>query len=334
MYYADKVSSLRELFGAEEVSVEAQAVVADGRRYPVVDDVVILADSDQYTPYLRERLRAASARDPGPREGEGFARDVQAGFGAEWTHYGAILPEHEREFLQYFDLVDLSFLRGRRVCDLGCGNGRWSYFLQDRCRELVLVDFSDAIFVARRNLSDARNALFFLGDLKRLPFRDDFADFLFCLGVLHHLPTPVLDEVRALKRFSPELLVYLYYALDNRPFYFRWILKAVTGVRRVLCGIESPGFRKAFSVAGTYGVYLPLVGLGKVLKPLGLSSRVPLYDGYHDKSAKRIEQDVYDRFFTRIEQRVARKDILALKDVFSSVTVADNPPYWHFLCRR
>jgi SAM-dependent methyltransferase len=59
----------------------------------------------------------------------------------------------------------LESLRGRRICDFGCGIGRWSYFLRHRCRELVLIDFSDAIFAARENLRGASNALFFLADI-------------------------------------------------------------------------------------------------------------------------------------------------------------------------
>ena len=49
---------------------------------------------------------------------------------------------------------------------------------------------------------------------------------------------------------------------------------------------------------------------------------------------RRIEQDVYDRFFTRIEQRVTRREIETLRDTFGTVTVADGLPYWHFLCER
>ena len=79
----------------------------------------------------------------------------------------------------------------------------------------------------------ARNTLFFMGDIKALPFADDFCDFLFCLGVLHHLPAPCLDEVRALRRYAPRLLIFLYYALDNRPFHYRFLLGGVTAARRV-----------------------------------------------------------------------------------------------------
>ena len=137
-----------------------------------------------------------------------------------------------------------------------------------------------------------------------------------------------------MKKFAPELLIYLYYALDNRPWYFRAILRVVTWIRLCLSRVKSPLLRKAFSVLGVYTVYLPLISLGRVLKPFHLAHSVPLYDVYHDKNLRQIEQDVYDRFFTRIEQRVSRTQIQTLKDTFSDVRLSDQLPYWHFVCRN
>lgn len=330
-YYGDKTELLRDLFGAREVRAESGRIEVDGRAYPVLDDVVILLDPAQCTPNVRRRL-ALPPIPPGA--GRDPARDVQSTFGAEWEQYGGAMAEHEAEFRRYFDLVNLEDLRSRRVCDLGCGAGRWSRFLRDRVRELVLVDFSDAIFAARAALAGAGRCAFFMGDLKRLPFREDFCDFLFTLGVLHHLPTPCLEEVRSLRKYAPRLLVYLYYALDNRPAYFRPLLRTVTGARSFLSRFRHPDIRKLASLLGALLVYRPLVGLGKALQTFGLGHRVPLYDVYRDKGLRRIEQDVYDRFFTPVEQRVSRKEILELKDSFARVTVSEQIPYWHFLCER
>ncbi len=47
-----------------------------------------------------------------------------------------------------------------------------------------------------------------------------------------------------------------------------------------------------------------------------------------------MRQDVYDRFFTPIEQRVSRAQIMGLNDSFSRVSVSDGIPLWHFLCER
>jgi SAM-dependent methyltransferase len=332
-----KLESLRDIFGRQDVLLDEDAVRVGNTVYPIVDDVIILLDESQYSPGLRERLR----RPPGTgspvradRDAPEFAPDIQFTFGEEWQEFPEILPEHREEFEHYFDVVDVDSLRDVRVCDLGCGIGRWSSFLQGRCRELVLVDFSDAIFVARRNLADADNALFFMGDLKRLPFRDDFADFILCLGVLHHLPTSVLDEVRRIGRYAPQVLIYLYYALDNRPAHYRKLLGGATAVRTTLSRITNARARAALTWALAAGVYLPLVGIGYMLRPFGLASHVPLWDFYRDKSVLRIRQDVYDRFFTRIEQRVSRDQILGLSDTYSSITVSEQVPYWHFLARR
>jgi len=333
LYYEGKRDSLRDLFGAKTVEVETDRIVVDGKEYPILDDVIVLLPPEQWPAGMRRRRSGMTAETGSPHK-DGFAGDIQFTFGEEWQGFPEILPEHEKEFQQYFDLVDLDVLANTRVCDLGCGIGRWSHFLKDRCREMVLLDFSEAIFVARENLRGADNALFFLGDLRQMPFRDDFADFLFTLGVLHHLPTGALEEVRALSRRAPTLLVFLYYALDNRPMFWRWLLSAVTGVRLGLSRMENPHVRSALTWALTIGAYLPLISLGHALRPLGLENKIPLYDFYRGKSLQRIRQDVYDRFFTRIEQRFRKEEILALRDTFCEVVVSDDPPYWHFLCRR
>jgi len=171
-------------------------------------------------------------------------------------------------------------------------------------------------------------------DLTNLPFKNKFADLIICIGVLHHLPSPCLSAVRSLEQFAPLMLIYLYYSLDNRPFYFRLILGLITFIRLILCKIQSRIFRKIFCKVATITIYLPLSYLSMMLKPFNLNRLVPLEGFYDGKSVSRIEQDVYDRFFTRIEQRVSRKDIMELKDTFSSVVVSNGKPYWHFLCKK
>ena len=330
-YYNDKIDSLRDIFGAKEVRVTNGGVSVDNCHYPVIDDVIIVLDAAKCPVSVKARLSVGCNKATAETT---FAEDIQYTFSEEWKKFSDILPEHEGEFSQYFNILNVDLLEDSRVCDLGCGIGRWSYFLQKRCRELVLVDFSEAIFVARENLRDTSSALFFMGDLKRLPFRDNFADVMICLGVLHHLPTNALDEVRLLRKYAPLLLIYLYYALDNRPFYFRLLLAVVTGARTLLWRVRNRQMRSLFTYAAAVSVYLPLVLLGKMLRPLNVDRHVPLYEGYKGKSLRRIRQDVYDRFFTGIEQRFSRQEILELRSSFSEVFVSQRLPYWHFLCRR
>lgn len=330
MYYSDKLETLKELFGTSAVEVNSGFLVVKDQQFPIVDDVIILLDVQQYPESLRAKLNVGRRLKGNGMSG--FAEDIQYTFGEEWQRFPEILPEHRQEFLQYFDMVDFDFLKTKRVCDLGCGIGRWSYFLQDKCRELILVDFSEAIFVARNNLRASQSTFFFMGDLKRLPFKNNFTDLLFCLGVLHHLPTEALEEIRQLRKYAPALLIYLYYALDNRPMIFRQLLVPVTIIRNITAKIRSSWFRLIFTWFAAIFMYCPAILLGKFLKLVRLSEYVPLYDGYNKKGILRIRQDVYDRFFTRIEQRFTRKQILELKTTFAEVKISDQLPYWHFIC--
>ena len=333
MYYVDKIKFLIDIFGIKNISVEHDFLLVGNKKYPIIDDVIILLEPKYYTDFVKMKLQLNS-KTINEEGSEKFAKDVQFTFGEEWRQYNKILKENKKDFLHYFDIVDMDSLKNSWVCDLGCGIGRWSYFLKDICKGIFLVDFSDAIFIARENLSDYNNCLFFMGDLAKLPFRDDFVDFLFCLGVLHHLPTPCLNVVRTLKRFAPALLIYTYYSLDNRPIYYRLILKIVNLVRLNICKVRNPFFRKIFTHAVAFLIYIPLIFLGSLLNPIGLSKYIPLYEGYHGKNLWQIKQDIYDRFFTPIEQRVSRKEILKLQDTFTKVIISDKLPYWHFICHR
>lgn len=310
-----RAAVVADLFGVpiDDVRLEPRRAVVADREYPIEHGVIVLLDQ---------------------HHGD-IAADVQRSFGKEWTSYGAILPEHERELGRYFDLVDLDGLRDQRLLDLGCGSGRWSVLLAPRAREIVLVDFSEAIFVARDNVRRAGhdNVVCFRADVTALPFRDGCADLAYALGVLHHLPIPCLDAVRGLGRLAPELLVFLYYALDNRPVYWRALLAGVTVARRALARVGDEPVRKAIAKLGARALYRPLIRAGDALERFGRGSSVPLWDGYHGMSDERIEQDVYDRFFTRIEQRVTREQIASLRDTFAHVEISPGLPYWHFVCR-
>ncbi|MFH1790292.1 MAG: class I SAM-dependent methyltransferase [bacterium] len=331
MYYANKINVIKKIFNTDDVKLSDQDITVNGKTYSIINDVIILDQPEKYSKFVRGKI---GFKNPLERQDKNFAKDIQYTFGSEWTEYSEILSEHKKEFEQYFDLVGTDSLNDKTVCDLGCGNGRWSYFLRNRCKNIILIDFSDAIFVARSNLADVDNALFFMCDIKSLPFKDNFADFLYCIGVLHHLPTNCLHEIIKLRRFASDFLIYLYYALDNRPFYFRFFLKIITVIRLVLSKIKNKGFRRCFSFFGAIFIYIPLIYFGKFMNLFKLGKFVPLYESYNDKSVNRIEQDVYDRFFTRIEQRVSRKEIMQLKENFKELIISENEPYWHFICKK
>ena len=335
--YKEKMESLCDIFGRTDIVVEEHFVLIGCEKFPILEGVIVLLHPSQYTEKVRKLLEKIPCELGSDSEEDNeieYSKEIQNSFSLEWVQFDDILDEHFMEFKQYFDIVDIDKLGDARVCDLGCGMGRWSYFLRKKCQELVLVDFSDAIFIARRNFSDVDNALFFMGDIRNLPFRSGFCDFLFSLGVLHHLPTNALSEVRNLAQFSPDILVYLYYALDNRPVHFRVLFFLVDVARKILSSMPIEPLKVLAVWAITLGVYFPLIGIGHFFKKFGFERYIPLFEFYSGKGIRRVRQDVYDRFCTRIEQRFSRSEILELQDSFGKVEISEGLPYWHFRCIR
>src|SRR5205085_4813414 len=108
--------------------------------------------------------------------------------------------------------------------DVGCGSGRWARFVAPRVGGLVCVDPSaGAAAVAAENVAQFGNCSVVLGSAGELPVRRASFDFGYAVGVLHHTPDPeaaLHDCIGALRPGAP-FLVYLYYAFDNRPSWFR-----------------------------------------------------------------------------------------------------------------
>ena len=328
-YYENKLDSLKDLLGAKEVKLSRDGIIIDNKSYPIIDDVIILLNPSQYPDSIKGKVEIQSMDESVGK----YAPKIQDHYGRFWNEWEGVYERYEEEFRGYFDIVDFKSLDGNRICDLGCGMGRWSYMLAQRAdfKEIVLVDFSNAIFSARKIIDDDR-AIFIMADLLNLPFRKNAFDFAMSLGVLHHLPKDCLDVVRDLKFFTPRLLAYLYYALDNKPFYYRILLKLYTPLRKITYHIKWEPFRVAFSWIAMILFYLPFIGLGYLLRPIGLSKYVPLFDEHHWAGIDGMRHSAYDRFFTQIEQRVSKKEIMSLHDTFEKVTVAPNQAYWHFLC--
>ena len=130
IYYANLLEELKDIFGANSLEITSEGVSVDGVTYPIIDDVIILLEPAQYPESLLQRIQMNKSIIPS--SDQEFAEDIQFTFGEEWQEFSEIMPEHEKEFTQYFDLINLSGLENKRICDLGCGIGRWDYFLKDQ----------------------------------------------------------------------------------------------------------------------------------------------------------------------------------------------------------
>jgi len=251
---------------------------------------------------------------------ENAVKEVVEGFGDEWSRFDQSvlsLDELREMFENYFNIFPWERLSGNAVgFDAGCGSGRWAKFVAPRIGKLHLVDASaDAISVARRNLRDELNCEFHLASVEAIPLADNSCDFGYSLGVLHHIPDTQAGLnacVSKLKSGAPFLL-YLYYAFDNRPAWFRLLWKISDVVRRGISILPHP-IRFGISQILAALVYFPLARTAKILESFGLNVQSFPLSQYRDRSFYVMRNDALDRFGTRLEQRFTKEQMRSMME--------------------
>jgi SAM-dependent methyltransferase len=263
-------------------------------------------------------------------------------FGQEWSTYDqSRLSDEEsaRRFDEYFSVFPWGSLPDGAVgADVGCGSGRWALRVAPRVGVLHCIDASvHALAVARRNLAGQANCRFHHASVDAISIPPASLDFCYSIGVLHHVPN-TLAGVRAcaglLKPGAP-LLVYLYYALENRPWWFRMTWKSTDFLRR---GVARLPFwpKRVVTEAIALLVYWPLARLSALIEHVGGDpTGVPLNYHRHD-SFYTMRTDALDRFGTRLEQRFSRTQIEAMmrEAGLEDIRFAENPPFWCAVGRR
>jgi len=125
------------------------------------------------------------------------------------------------------DLLALKeyIIKGEKILDLGCGNGRFSelvapedYLGADPCEALIDL--------AKEKYPDKS---FTLVEALKFPFPDQRFDKVFCLAVIHHLPSAAyrrlfLAEIRRILKPGGRLVLTAWYMLD-KPSIWRQLLK-------------------------------------------------------------------------------------------------------------
>lgn len=258
------------------------------------------------------------------------------GFGDEWSTYdqGDRDPESiRRSFDRYFARFPWPE-EGTVGLDIGAGSGRWAAQVLDRGRSIVAIDASpQALAVCRRNASDAPAVN---GSAVELPFADDSFDFAISLGVLHHLPDTkgAIGEIQRVLRPGAPFLVYLYYAFDNRPAWFRTLWKASDLLRRRLAAAPFK-VRLAVTRALAFGVYWPLSRSARVLERFGVGVDSFPLSAYRDQPMYVLRTDALDRFGTRLEKRYTKSDIerMLVEQGFSDVEFNPEFPFWCAVAR-
>jgi SAM-dependent methyltransferase len=275
-------------------------------------------------------------------DGKNIDSKTVSSFGDEWKAFHGF-DEKDLKLTgdMYFDIVtDLMLNEQCNVIDIGCGSGRFIKYLDGRYKKLVGIDPSQAIFAADNLVGKNGNVELVMASTDNIPFPDNHFDFGYSLGVLHHIPDTkkaLQDCVKKIKH-GGFFLLYLYYKLENRPFYFRifyWlsniirlgVSKLPTTLKRWVCNFLAVLF------------YMPFVLLCRFLRfiavPEKIRKHVPL-QAYERQSFYVIRNDSLDRFGTPLEQRFSRKEIQTMMEQtgLKDILFSEKIPFWHAIGKK
>ncbi len=258
------------------------------------------------------------------------------GFGLEWAAFdqsGLIEIEKKQIFNDYFSIFPWGNLPSNAVgADIGCGSGRWASIVAPRVGFLHLIDASEqALEVARKNLGNIANCTFGHASVAELPFEDGSLDFAYSLGVLHHVPdtaAAIASIAVKMKRGAP-LLLYLYYAFDNRSWWYRAVWKLSDLTRKIVSTMPF-GAKSILCEIIAALVYWPMARCAKQLAAMGKMPMGWPLAYYRDKSFYVMRTDALDRFGTRLEQRFSKGQIECMLREAGMIDVrfSDREPYW------
>jgi len=211
-------------------------------------------------------------------------RQTRRSFGYQWTAFHAMVETFREDFFNYIHPVGPAFFPGKRGLDAGCGFGRHAYYAAEFGAEIVAVDFSDAIEAARANLDGQKNVHLVQADIYRLPFAEGAFDFVYSLGVLHHLPDPEGGFRALVHLVRPGGAIFVWVYSTARPV----VNAAIESARAVTRRLPLP-ILHALSVAaacvdwggfiGPYRLARHLPGVSRLAERVTFS-RVKLYARY------------------------------------------------------
>jgi ubiquinone/menaquinone biosynthesis C-methylase UbiE len=271
--------------------------------------------------------------------------DVAAGFGHEWSTFRQqeqqlTTGEREKIFHAYFRIFPWDALPpdGGTGIDVGCGSGRWSLMVAPRVGHLHLLDVSaEALDVARENLAGVKNVSFHLASADEIPLPPASLDFAFALGVLHHVPDTqaAIDAISQRLKPGAPFLIYLYYAFDNRPLWYRTLWKLSDPLRMIIARLPHP-LRFALSQVIAGLLYWPAARLARLVEANGGSPNALPLSWYRDKSFYVMRTDAYDRFCTKLEKRFSRAQIeqMLARAGMQNIRFSSTEPYWCAVATR
>ena len=256
-------------------------------------------------------------------------------FSDQWVRYdqsGMDNNEALRIFNNYFSIFPWKILKkSAEGFDMGCGTGRWAQFVAPKVGKLHCIDPSQSIQVAKKKLKKYKNIKYHNKSLDSSGLKNNSQDFGYLLGVLHYVPdakAAINSCVKLLKPGAP-ILLYIYYSLDNRPIWFRYLWNLSNLLRLVISRMPKLINFLICDIIALF-IYFPLAKISKLFDSIGFKfENFPLYF-YRNLSFYVMRTDSRDRFGTPLEKRYSKKEIYEMmkKAGLEKIKFKNSVPFW------
>lgn len=137
------------------------------------------------------------------------AENYAGAFGFQWntfsktqldsvSHYSISKDRLERNFGASLDV-----LKNKNVLEAGCGAGRFTELLVAAGASVHAFDLSSAVEANRQNIGEQANYRIAQASIYEIPYPDDAFDYVLCIGVLQHTPSPEKSIEHLWKKVKP-----------------------------------------------------------------------------------------------------------------------------------
>lgn len=267
-------------------------------------------------------------------------------FGHEWSRYSYSDSKSkealDKQFKAYCLPIDLMLFNENSsiAADFGAGSGRWSSRLLPYVNKLYVLEPSDGAYeVLLQKFSQEEKITILHQTVGANSIPDNSLDLAMSLGVLHHIPDTALAIRDIAQKIKPGhyFLCYLYYKLDNKPIFYRVLLKVIDQFRIRIARL-SPKNKRAVTLIIAASIYLPLARLSKLLNYMTLDvSNIPLHH-YAQMPFVMLANDALDRFGTSLEQRFSKTEICEMLNAadfdLETLKFSDVEPFWCFAVKK
>jgi SAM-dependent methyltransferase len=238
-------------------------------------------------------------------------------FGFEWDRYRHIQPyrqQYKDQLLNWIHPLKPSFFANKKILDAGCGMGRNSYWaLAWGARELVAFDVNRrTVSAAKHTLRQFSNAKVKMADIYKLPWKNEF-DFVFSIGVIHHLRDPKKGIAQLHQALVPggEVLIWVY----SRVGFESW-LPILNPVRKYFTSKLPPTLLHNL----TYGISVPFYIYLRLVHPKKLYfQQLRQFRFFH------LHSILFDQLLPTIARYYSREQARKLLSGFTNVTITAPP---------